>query len=705
VVEYESSELDSVRLILEGGELDTTVVVDESEIIVCLECQEVESYTFFLSDPSMMDCEDIFALDSIECPETCVISEVEITDIVCTSDTTINFQIDFFFADVSSDFFDIIDESGDVVFTGRYDAVPLTVEDFTYPGPGFFSVIVADNDNSSCRSRGITIAPLCVFNCSYDIEIASIACDSTNLTSRIFVSCVGMADSFAVTFGGVDQGVYSCDVGFIDLGPIFPGSDLFAHIVVQSLSDTACREVVTVTNACVNGFCDLRDLVAEPYGCTDDEYLIDIDLISEDVGSDSCIIQIGDDIIGTFAYDDRPFTLGPFPDRGAEELRIVVTDQIFEYCTEFTEVEWEGCPRDSCEENITIISTTCDGDDAFVLVQLDCEDTLYSYSIVYGEFDELMITGTCSDTTVLISLRLTDYTGTSIDFTASYWSTTGDTCVSNRSVPNPCRGCEVESLTVTDVECDSNGLLIFTVDVVHSEPGGTSVTILGNFREDLGTYLLSDFPIRLRGVTPRDSDDQFLGVFRDDDCSVEIEFPTPDCLANPCPDQDFIISVGQCEDREVQLIIVGEGLLSEGNYEVFIDEELQGTLADDEFPFISRPIIAVGQIVTVVLVLTTPDGEICEYIERYELPTCTVSTTDHSLQELTIISGLNDLQILWSDPVMVDEHIVVYDLCGRVVATARLTSGNRTITLLMPQTAVGLYFIHVVGKGTRKIIR
>ncbi len=706
VVEYESSQLDSVRLTISAQEIDTTVRADESVVIICMACDDVISDTLRLSDPSLMECQDFLTLDSLDCPGTCTIDEVTISEIVCNSDSTIQFLLDFFYDDVTNEFFDVFDDSGNVVYTGRYDSLPVVIHGFPWPGSGRFVIEVADNDNADCSAAGTGESPMCEPGCGFDMELLSLECDSTDLRARILVSCSESADSFRVAFGGVDQGMYSCSGEVISIGPIFLDSALFTIIEVRDLMDTSCAATRIVSNVCINGTCDLADLVAEPYGCTDDKYLVDVDLEREDVGSDSCIIQIGDEIIGTYAYSDVPVTLGPFPDRGREELRVLVTDQIFEYCTDFTEVLWEGCPRDSCEDQLSIVSTTCDDDIPFVLMQLDCRDTTYDYAVVYVESEDTIASGICTDTLALISLRLPSTPDRVLRLRVAYWSSDGDTCRSNITVDNPCYECTLESIAITDIECDSNGLLNFTLDAVHDEPDGTMVNVFGNFREELGTYRLSDFPIRLLGVRPRDSDDQFLLVSLNEDCRVETEFPTPDCLdERPCSDQDFIITEGQCEEREVQLIIVGETLPDTGSYEIFIDGISQGTYDHTEFPILSEPILADGQTVSVVLVLTTPDGVQCEYVERYELPTCTVSSTNPALPQVAIISRSSGIELYWSEPVLARTDIILYDLYGRQLTQAAVRAGDLSLKIAWPDGALGLRFVHVVGTGTYKIIR
>ena len=162
-------------------------------------------FEFIVIDSENSDCTAETGLDPIDCGGSdCEIWDVAVSDIDCNSDGTYNLNLNFNYANVNNEFFDVFANG---VFFGFYAFadLPLTIENFPMSG----------NDNDV-----ITICQNDLPTCCETLEFESPNCDQTCLTfddlaSAYYGTPIYAPDDVVFTVSGVPVKIQEYE-GFFD---------------------------------------------------------------------------------------------------------------------------------------------------------------------------------------------------------------------------------------------------------------------------------------------------------------------------------------------------------------------------------------------------------------------------------------------------------------------------------------------------------
>ncbi len=107
------------------------------------------------------NCLNYTFIDEVDCDPECAISDIEIDSIICTSDTTYSFILDFEYEGTGGLGFDIWANGTHLGFY-NYGSLPVTIEDFLPTGVQIDQFLVCDNDNPNCCEDFNIPTPQCI---------------------------------------------------------------------------------------------------------------------------------------------------------------------------------------------------------------------------------------------------------------------------------------------------------------------------------------------------------------------------------------------------------------------------------------------------------------------------------------------------------------------------------------------------------------
>lgn len=121
-------------------------------------------FEFIVIDSENDDCTAFTGLDPIDCNSDCEIGDIEISEIDCNSDGTYNFILDFNYANVNNDFFDVF-ANGEFFGFFAFADLPLQIENFPASGNAFDGITICQNDLPTCCETLEFESPTCNQTC------------------------------------------------------------------------------------------------------------------------------------------------------------------------------------------------------------------------------------------------------------------------------------------------------------------------------------------------------------------------------------------------------------------------------------------------------------------------------------------------------------------------------------------------------------
>jgi hypothetical protein len=266
-------------------------------------------------------------------------SACSITDLVAEPYECANEQffvdIDFNFNDVGSSGF-TINGNGTAYGTFEYGDLPITLGPLEADCNTNFEFVVKDVDDP---------------NCNNDTSIGVICCEECMMTTLDFgpnpiceeglISSEWLIDGVNLSQVGFDIYINNDfstfveynDGNWYDFSFEAPASDWVTMKVCDNDNEDCCISI-EFPNPCFEDQeeCEIWDLVAEPYGCENEVFYVDIDFNYNNIGNQGFQINGNGTSYGTFEFGDLPITLGPLPANCFTSYEFVIKDIQYENC-------------------------------------------------------------------------------------------------------------------------------------------------------------------------------------------------------------------------------------------------------------------------------------------------------------------------------------------------------------------------------------
>ncbi|HFA48706.1 MAG TPA: T9SS type A sorting domain-containing protein, partial [Bacteroidetes bacterium] len=278
--------------------------------------QEGAALEFIVTDNQIADCSAFTEL----APVFCGAGDCELFDLVlqpsdCNpASNDYSLTIDFAYQNPTHTHFDLIYNNQILGYFALAD-LPVTIEHFEDNGEDTPFIQVCINDNPNCCTSGEFIAP----NCSggdceiWDLHLAGIDCSGGEFYAVIDFNYNNVGnDGFSVHGNGHDYGTFSYADVPITLGPL-PADATFYEFVVADVNHPDCSDFIDYGVVdCNGGACHFSDFLAEAHDCDGDgNYLLDFEFNAEGVGSEGFTVFANGNELGSFAYGETFYTVGP----------------------------------------------------------------------------------------------------------------------------------------------------------------------------------------------------------------------------------------------------------------------------------------------------------------------------------------------------------------------------------------------------------
>jgi|GEM_PF-2840931 len=292
---------------------------------------------------------------------------------------------------------------------------------------------------------------------------------------------------------------------------------------------------VTVSETCGEvqvGDCEINNLIVEQHECINGEFMIDFEFFAENV-SDSFYVSGNGMDYGSFVYGQNFYTVGSFIGDGTSVYELVITDSENENCSGFIEFGAQECPVGDCFiDDLEVFDMECDTDSTYSMTfNVEIVDPGNEFIDVWvnNEFWDFYEIAALPITITGIIPRESDYDIIQICVNDNEFC-----CVVLEYMVPDCiddGACSISELEVFDMECDTDSTysMTFNADVINGPSDFIEVSVNNDF---LGVFDISELPITVSGITPRDAEEDIIMICAGDldACCTAIEYVAPDCL-------------------------------------------------------------------------------------------------------------------------------------------------------------------------------
>ncbi len=421
--------------------------------------------------------------------------------------------------------------------------------------------------------------------------------------------------------------------------------------------------------------------------------LLDFDYAN--VGDEGFRVQGNGNNYGNFEYEDLPVTIGPLEGDGETVYEFVVTDNQFEDCTNFTEIDPVDCGgngEDCFISELTIDDYPCEDSLYNVYLNFEYENVSDSFKLfvdweLYGNYgyDEL-------------PLNIGPFAG---DGETVYHFLVRDVeqeedCASDANFGPVLCGeggeCSIRDMYATVLPCDENDEFNVLLNFEYENTGDEGFTIRGN-GNNYGAFEYDDLPVEL-GPFPADGETEYEFEARDnqfEDC-YDWTVVEPFLCDTTVLFSNLRMDIQDCENQTYYLLIdfavanPGEsGFSLRGNGTGF------RTFSYDDLPVKTGPLTN-DEITAYYFVIADNRQKNHGDWQRFSPFSCnSLGTGDHPALSPAISVYPNPAagKVSFENRGSVTLRIGVFDLTGRQVADLHL--GAKSVRELVMQRP-GIYF-------------
>ncbi len=523
------------------------------------------------------NCCATLIFDSPEC--ACSIYDVNVEVIGCTTDSTFEVALEYFYENLPGESVDVF---LDGVFVGFYnvDEIPIILD--IPEGDGTAVLSVCANDLGSCCDEVLfelmnCESPVCNL---YDLFAETGECnsDSTYILDIVFETINTDSDSIAVYGNGELVGVYEIQPNFnrIEEFPVFETDSTI--LVVCILGDAECCDTLTfeAPDCSTFGQCNIWDLEYFVGDCTSDStYSIQIDFNFINLPEDSVLVYANGNLIGQYLAVNEGLTIENFPTFETDNTTLSVCAVGNPDCCAAVEYATPDCSTFG----------QCNIWDLEYFVGDCTSDSTYSIHIDFNFInlpeDSVLVYANGN----LIGQYLAVNEGLTIENFPTF--ETDNTTLSVCAVGNPDCCAVVEYATpdcstfgqcnIWDLEyfvgdCTSDSTYSIHIDFNFSNLPEDSVLVYANGNL-IGQYLAINEGLTIVNFPTFETNNTTLSVCAvgNPDCCDVVEFDTPDCPGSGnCSIWDLEIFVGDCTSDTTYSIHIDFNFENLPNDSVFV---------------------------------------------------------------------------------------------------------------------------------------
>ena len=490
----------------------------------------------------------------------CKISEVFAEAHPCRDDGSFLLDVVFKVQKPSSDSF-FIRGNGHHYGTFAYGKTFYTVGPLKGNGETEYEFVIIDQKNPNC-SNGMDFGRI---DCSItDCKIVDLAAETSVCHDN---------STFDLFFKFSHQNANSSGFDVLIDGDFYEFISFAAPVDGYKLTDLklpAGEHKLTICgndnpNCCLSvGFkapkckkdCNIFGLETEVHSCDIfGEFLVDVFFKVENPASDSFIIESNDGVLGTYAYGQDFYTVGPFVGNGTTLYYFAVVDQKDFGCGEKTQLAPVSCLNPDCFiEDLVVEVSDCNPNGSVNLtVKFDISAPIavnMTYSVFIG--DRLVGFYPITENPLLIENIQLDRgiykLGLCLDINS--------VCCKRVEFKVPfCQGdCQVFDLQTELSDCRDDGTVDMKLDFKHENLSTERFEVILN-GEKFDTFNISQLPIVLEGLKlPVGSN--WVGVCINqptlsnvaDVCCTRIEFEVPKCNKD-CRIYDLVAEATDCHNN------------------------------------------------------------------------------------------------------------------------------------------------------------
>ncbi|MCI5081755.1 MAG: hypothetical protein MRY78_08690, partial [Saprospiraceae bacterium] len=143
--------------------------------------------------------------------------------------------------------------------------------------------------------------------------------------------------------------------------------------------------------------------------------------------------------------------------------------------------------------------------------------------------------------------------------------------------------CDISNIEITPQPCNPNNIFYADVQFDYANVNSDGFTIFGN-GQNYGQYAYHELPIEI-GPFLADSSTYELIIedLGDESCQAITEFTAEDCVTE-CPISNLQITTPGCNQDSVDLFVDFESTMLNGNFLLYLNEEVYGEYAINELP-------------------------------------------------------------------------------------------------------------------------
>lgn len=337
---------DSFRVLGNGTNYGTFAYSDLWITIGPIVGDGVTFFEFIVIDQNNPNCSAETLLGQINCGNECEIGELQISEIECHSNGTYDFTLDFDYANVTNDFFDLF-ANGDFFGFYEFADLPLVIENFPMSGNVHDVLTICQNDLPTCCETLEFDSPGCTtVDCEItDLIVEAHPCDGNEFLVDINFNHQNMpSDSFHLVGNGTNYGTFAYADLWLTFGPIVgDGNTVFEFIVIDS-ENSDCTAWTGLDPIDCNSDCEIWDIEISEIDCNSDgTYNFNLNFNYANVNNDYFDLFANGEFFGFYEFADLPLTIENFPMSGNANDVIKICQNDLPSCCETYEFDSPNC--------------------------------------------------------------------------------------------------------------------------------------------------------------------------------------------------------------------------------------------------------------------------------------------------------------------------------------------------------------------------
>ena len=161
-------------------------------------------------------------------------------------------------------------------------------------------------------------------------------------------------------------GAFTYDQLPLNIGPFSGNGETIYHFLVRDIVSESCAEDLNFGPISCDGECGIGEIVTDITDCEDGFFAVYLNFLYESIGAEGfSVIGNGSDY-GDFEYADLPVLIGPLEGDGETVYEFLVTDNQFEECSNWTEIDPVYCEGGECNiDDLNVMVLPCNESDDF----------------------------------------------------------------------------------------------------------------------------------------------------------------------------------------------------------------------------------------------------------------------------------------------------------------------------------------------------